>query len=220
MLNIVGGLPARTANGTSSMGVWPSPIVTSLLLGKNTSLKKKTLIILILVSLIGSCIGVLIVSWLSDNQFRQLVPFLLLIAAIALTWGQKIRVYFNRPTISPNSIRLIVVQFFIAIYGGIYGGGVAIIMLAVYGFFTFDSLRASQQLKNVLTGIMNVAAAFTFAFAGLVAWNYALPMMAGNVAGGFVGAHLLKSLNPTIVKNIVIVFAWFITTYYIFKLFA
>lgn len=219
MLNIVAGLPARTANGTSSMAVWPSPLVSSILLGKNTSLKGKTVVCLIVFSVIGSCIGVLLVSRLSDNQFKQLFPFLLLIAASALTWGSKIRHYFNKPTISPGSMWLIIFQFFIAIYAGVYGGGVAIIMLAVYGFFAFDSLKASQQLKNLLAGVMNVAAACTFAFTGLVAWNYALPLMAGNIAGGIVGAHLLRSLNPDVVRVIVIVFAWCITAYYFIKLF-
>ena len=219
MLNIIGGLPVRTANGTSSMSVWPSPLVTGLMLGKNTSVKRKTLWNLIGISLVGSCIGVLIVSKLTDNQFREAVPFLLLIAAIALTWGQRIRSRLKKPMLHVNSGWLYMLQFVLALYAGVYGGGVAIMMLAAYGFFKFSSPNASQQLKNLLTGIMNCAAATTFALTGLVAWNFAVPLMIGNIAGGIVGARLLQSLNPALIRRIVILFAWAITTYYITKLF-
>lgn len=94
----------------------------------------KKIFLLIIASLTGSCIGVLIVSKLSDKQFQQLVPLLLMIVAIALTFGQKIRKRFNQPMISVESRWLCIFQFIIAIYAGVYGGGVAIIMLAVYGF--------------------------------------------------------------------------------------
>lgn len=214
MLNIVGGLPARTANGTSSMAVWPSPLITGILLGKSTTLRKKALAVPIVISLIGSCCGVAIVSAMSDQQFKQLIPFLLATAAVALTWGQKVREHFKKPTISLESRWLYVVQFVIALYAGVYGGGVAIIMLAAYGFFTFRSLNETQQLKNLLVGLMNFAAAASFAVTGLVSWSFAVPLLIGNVVGGFVGAHLLKSLNPSIIKQIVIVFAWSITAYY------
>lgn len=218
MLNIVGGLPARVANGTSSMSVWLSPLVSALLLGKSDSHKRKTINILVIISVVGSCLGVVIVTNLSDAQFKQLVPFLLLLAAIALTWGQKIRAYFNKPILPADSKWLYVAQFVLAIYAGVYGGGVAIMMLAVYGFFAFKSVKASQQLKNLLAGVMNCATALSFACTGLVSWHFALPLMAGNLVGGVVGAHLIKSLNPAAIRAIVIVFAWFITMYYFARL--
>lgn len=219
MLNIVGGLPVKTANGTSSMAVWLSPLISGALLGKNRSVRRKTFTHLIVISFVGSCLGVFIVTKLTDQQFKQLVPFLLTIAAIALTWGQKIRKYFNNPILPTSSRWLYFVQFILAVYAGIYGGGVAIMMLAVYGFFAFKSVQASQQLKNILAGVMNLASAVSFAFAGLVAWNFALPLMVGNVAGGVVGAHLLQSLKPTVIRSVVIVFAWFITFYYFARLY-
>lgn len=219
MLNIVGGLPARVANGTSSMSVWLSPLVSALLLGKNDSLRRRTIITLVILSIAGSCLGVIIVTNLSDAQFSRLVPFLLLVAASALTWGQKIRAYFNKPILPADSRWLYAIQFVLALYAGVYGGGVAIMMLAVYGFFSFKSVQASQQLKNVLAGVMNCATALSFAYAGLVSWHFAIPLMAGNIAGGIVGAHLIKSLNPAAIKMAVIVFAWLITVYYFTKLF-
>src|SRR5436853_7641279 len=81
-----------------------------------------------------------------------------------------------------------VLQFLVSVYGGYFGAGVGILMLAVLGFMGLTNIHRMNGLKNFGGASMNGVAALSFAFSGLVSWPIALAMTTGSIAGGYLGS--------------------------------
>ena len=99
---------------------------------------------------------------------------------------------------------LTLVQFFIAIYGGFFGGGMGILMLAMLEMIHLQDIHAMNGLKAVLGVAINGAAVATFIAAKQVVWPQGLLMIFGAVAGGYGGAHVAQKLDPRWVRGLVI----------------
>jgi len=96
-------------------------------------------------------------------------------------------------------------QFLVATYGGYFGAGIGILMLAALGFMGFTSIHRMNGLKNWGGLCMNAVAAVTFAFSGLVDWSVAIAMAAGAVAGGYGGSRLAQRVPQELVRRAIMV---------------
>ena len=199
---MLAGLDPLSANITSTVALSPSQL-TSSIAGRNlvsgvhaTSFKQ-----LFIVSLLGGGLGALLLLSTPVRVFVQIVPWLILFATIVFAWGsfgRKTEVHKNIP-----SYALLIIQAIVAIYGGYFGGGIGILMLALLTF-AGQQIKAATATKNVLAFAMNVAAVSIFAFSPLVNWTAVLALGFGGIVGGLIGSWLLHRLPEKLVRGFII----------------
>ncbi|HMI82688.1 MAG TPA: sulfite exporter TauE/SafE family protein [Polyangiaceae bacterium] len=172
-------------------------------------------------SFFGGAIGALLVVKSGDRVFSRLVPWLLF-GAVGLfiaqeplrRWSTR-RSRAPRPTPPPLRQRFAVatVQFFIAVYGGFFGAGIGILMLATMGFMGQSDIHQMNRLKNISAVAINGVAGITFALSGQVRWSLALIMMASAVAGGYLSAGVAQKVGPIWARRAIVVIGLAIGVY-------
>ena len=187
------GMGARAANITSTIALFPGQIATGLAGRRDVSgAEGLSFRALVLISLVGGGVGAVLLLATPESFFERLVPFLVLFATIVFAWGS----FFRKPSaeahLSPGWARA--VQFAIAIYGGYFGGGIGILMLAALTLVGMKVRRAGAT-KNVLAGVMNASAVAIFAFSRDVHWTAALAVGIGALVGGQAGAWLMLRVD-------------------------
>ncbi len=194
------GMDARAANITSTIALFPAQLVTGFT-GRSDSESPPglTMTTLFVLSLIGGALGALILLWTPPTVFARLVPWLVLFATALFAWGG-----FFRKAPQPGKTHLppwgaAVVQFFIAIYGGYFGGGIGFLMMASLTMAGL-AVRNAGASKNILAGVMNASAVAIFAFSSDVHWIQAGVTAVGASFGGWAGALMLKTVNERLLK--------------------
>ncbi|MES2338836.1 MAG: sulfite exporter TauE/SafE family protein [Pseudomonadota bacterium] len=194
------GLPANTANATSNVALLPGAATSALAyrdeLGPLGGVGWRTLAgITFFGGLAGS--GLLVVT--PSDAFDRIIPWLLLFAFVVMVFGKSAAAWLHaRTTIGPRT--LVVAQVFLGIYGGYFGGGVGLITTAIYGLLANIVPRAMFAPRTLMLATANAAAAIIFIGFGMVAWWACLPMLAGGIVGGWLGAKIGKRLSPTMVR--------------------
>ena len=183
------GMGARAANVTSTVALFPGQVATGLTGRRHVSgAEGLSFRVLALVSLVGGVCGALLLLATPESFFERLVPFLVLFATGVFAWGSFRRQSSNRAHLSP--VTASIAQFAIAIYGGYFGGGIGMLMLAALTLAGLP-VRQAGATKNVLAAVMNTSAVAIFAFSRDVHWDAALAVAIGAIAGGQAGAWLM-----------------------------
>jgi uncharacterized membrane protein YfcA len=117
----------------------------------------------------------------------------------------------------PALIGIAVLQLVIAVYGGYFGGGIGILMLATLGMLGIEDLNEMNAIKNVLAACINGVAVITFIVAGAVVWFNALIMIAGAILGGYGGVYYARKLDQRVVRGFVIFVGCVMSIYFFFK---
>ncbi len=198
------GLDARTANIASTLALFPAQMTTGWVGRHNVSgVAGLGFRALTIISLAGGAVGAALLLLTSSSFFGHLVPWLVLFATAVFAYGS----FFSRlkegegPKIGAPAAG--VAQFFIAIYGGYFGGGIGFLMLAALTGAGL-AMRAAGATKNVLAGVMNAAAVAIFLFTPDIPWLTVAVTCAGAVIGGYVGALLLRRANERFVRAFVV----------------
>jgi uncharacterized protein len=194
------GMDARAANITSTVALFPAQIVTGYT-GKDNAagVSGLSLKALFAISVAGGAVGGLILLATPPSFFARLVPWLVLFATILFAWGS----FFRKPpppgqpTLPPAGAGI--AQFFIAIYGGYFGGGIGLLMMAALAM-AGQGVRNAGATKNVLAGVINTAAVAMFVFSSDVHWLQVLVTSLGASIGGRGGALMLKSVPENALK--------------------
>jgi hypothetical protein len=176
-------------------------------------------------SLLGGVTGALLVVKSGDRVFSRLVPWLLF-GAVGLfmaqeplrRWSMR-RERAPRPETAPLQRRLMVaaVQFLIAVYGGFFGAGIGILMLATMGFMGQSDIHQMNRLKNISAVAINGVAGITFALSGQVRWSLALIMMVSAMAGGYLSAGVAQKIGPLWARRAIVVIGLGIGVYTLVK---
>ena len=155
------------------------------------------------VSLLGGLIGSWLLTITGNETFSRLVPFLIFFATLLfLALG-----FVVRRTGQPRPRRIwlaVLFQFFVAIYGGFFGAGIGILMLATLGFIGLSDIHQMNALKNCLGSLINIVAAITFICRGMVDWPRVGIMTLGAVAGYYLGSHYAQKIPQPWVRRIVL----------------
>jgi uncharacterized membrane protein YfcA len=192
---ILTGMDARAANITSTVALFPAQIVTGFTGRAGASGPPGlSMRMLFAVSLAGGALGGVILLATPPSFFAKLVPWLVLFATALFAWGS-----FVRKQPGPGEAHLPpwaagIAQFFIAIYGGYFGGGIGLLMMAALTM-TGLAVRAAGATKNVLAGVMNASALALFVFSADVHWVQVAFTAAGASLGGWAGARMLQRVN-------------------------
>jgi uncharacterized membrane protein YfcA len=188
------GMGARAANITSTVALFPGQVLTGWA-GRTqvAGLPGLGLRPLMGISLAGGGAGAVLLLATPESFFQHLVPFLVLFATVLFAWGSFMRRPADgKPHIGPRWAAG--AQAVVAVYGGYFGGGVSMLMLALLTL-AGQQLRVAGATKNVLNAVLNISAVAVFALSPDVHWPGALAVGAGALAGGQVGAWALLRVN-------------------------
>ncbi len=209
-----------TANATSTIGLWPGALAAAWAYSGERVGQPPWARWLLVPSVIGAVAGAVLVVALPPALFDALVPWLILTAAILFAaQPYLVRAGSNsapRATSIPLACGL---QLLVAVYGGYFGAGIGILMLAVLGLLGLGDIHRLNAVKNVLGMVVNGAAAAFFAAGSLlgghdVSWPHAAVMAVAAVAGGLAGSAVARRLPARIVRRAVAVIAFALAGYY------
>jgi uncharacterized membrane protein YfcA len=197
------GIPPLTANATSTLAL---VIGTSGGMFGNRQYIKATkpwLWRFLPVSIIGGRIGSALLTHTSNQIFSKLVPFLILFATLIFLAQGAFRRFASSDGKSVSIRGAVLFQFAVAIYGGYFGAGIGILMLATLRFIGMGNIYEMNTLKTILGSLINLMAALWFIGAGLIDWPSAAIMTVGAVAGYYLGAHFSQRISQERVRQIV-----------------
>lgn len=211
------GTPPVMANATTAAGLWPASV--SSVIGYRDSIGKdarRRALPLVVASLVGGTAGATLLLRTSDVTFVKLLPWLLLFATLVFTFGRTIGARLAKAK-TAGAIAVVtatVAQLVVSTYGGYFGGGMGIMMLAIFTLLGMENIHEMNGIKNVLGALINGAAVTAFAIARLVDWRVAGTLAVGAVIGGYAGAALARRISVARVRILVLVLAWSLTIFF------
>lgn len=212
------GIPPVAANATNTLALWPGAVSSAVAYRRDTRASLKTLVVLGAVSLAGGLLGALLLVRTSDTSFMRLLPWLMLVAATAFTFSSRLTPHASagppQHLVAPWAVLL---QFVIAVYGGYFGGGIGIMMLATLSVAGMTDIHEMNGLKSTLGATINGIALAEFIFKGAVSWRPGLIMVAGGIIGGYTGASLARRVDRRHVRLFVIAVGWTMTIYFFLR---
>jgi len=212
----LGGISPISANATSSIVQFPGYVTSTLAYWSDIQRMWRGALVLALVSVLGSLGGALILLSLDNPQFQSLVPWLL-VAATALfaagPWLTPKRAH-QEDAQQGRSLASPFLQFFTAIYGGFFGAGMGIMMLATLGLTESGDYHRLNALKNMLATVIAIVAIAVFVSGGVVAWLHAALMAPGVALGGWSGVWAARRLPQGVVRGVVIAVGLALAAYY------
>lgn len=225
---ILFGVPPVIANATSTLALVAG--TSGSLYGFRARLHevRPWLKTFIPVSLLGGWIGSYLLTRGSEQSFARLVPFLVLFATLLFMLQGVLRRRVAHHAVVEISgpmgkgrmpfLWAVIFQFFVSVYGGYFGAGIGILMLASLGFLGFTDIHQMNTLKNVLGSLINLVAALWFTGCGLINWPIMGVMTVGAVAGYFVGATYSQRLSQQHVRHLITAIGLIITVVMFWKL--
>jgi uncharacterized protein len=198
------GIPEVAANVTNTVALCPGYLGGAIAQRQDLRGQERRLWFLLPAGIIGGIAGGLLLLYISGDMFRIIVPFLILLASVLLAVQDRIREWIKRHAgKSPNKegiTNTILPVGLAAVYGGYFGAGLSVIVLATLGLFFDDTLTRLNALKQCISLSINVAAAVFFIFSGMVVWPLAAVMAVGALAGGSVGGRVAGRINPDLLR--------------------
>jgi len=163
----------------------------------------------LLLLVVPSCFGGALGGWLllrtPASTFEKLVPLLILVATLLFAIPTGRVVPASGAPSTAHIIFAFAFQFLVGVYGGYFGAGMGILMLAALGLIGLTDMHQMNGLKNVLAVCINGIAAIYFALSKAVMWRDVAVLAAGTIIGGFLGARLARHLGRTFVRRAVVV---------------
>ena len=203
------GVPPVTANVTNTVALCPGYLGATFAQLKDLRGQGRRLWFVLPTSVLGGIAGGMLLLHTSDNTFRRLVPYLILLAVGLLFFQDQLRNWVvgraseSGPKVVHEAWAILPVMP-AAVYGGYFGAGVGVMVLAVLGLVLDDSLTRLNALKQTISFSINTAAAIFFIFSGQVLWATALVMAIGALAGGVLGGRMAGKIKPLTLRKIVI----------------
>ncbi len=211
---VVAGIPAVMANASNTVALVPGAVTSGIVYRADIGrVQEKRLPVWFLVCLLGGIVGAVLLLVTSDRTFRQIAPWLLGFATLLFAFGQQVSLAM-RGRLHANQPLMLLLLFPIAVYGGYFGGGIGIMILAAFRLYGMTDIHAMNGIKTLLSATLNAVAAVMFIVAHQVAWAPTLAMMAAGIAGGYAGPVAARRLRPGVIRAIVIVVGVLMTAYF------
>jgi uncharacterized membrane protein YfcA len=204
------GLDSVTANATSTVAIWPGTVGSVWGYRRELRQAEPRFRVLIVPSLVGGITGALLLRWTPPAFFDRLVPFLILFATLLFMAQEPVQRMLKTADAEAHKstswlVGALLFQLAVGIYGGYFGAGIGILMLAALSILGLSDIHEMNSLKVVFGGSINGIAAAYFIWARMVYWPDVLIMAVGAIVGGYGGAGAARKLGRTTVRRIVIV---------------
>ncbi|MDC0707755.1 sulfite exporter TauE/SafE family protein [Stigmatella sp. ncwal1] len=216
------GVDPIRANATSTVALWPGDVASALAYRREMEGQGRLAASLGVASLLGGAVGAILLLNSSRATFSALVPAMLLMATLLFTFGGPLlaRLRGGGPGAEDRTLPLgvsLVLQFLVSIYGGYFGAGLGILMLALFSVMGLKNIHKANALKSVLGVLLNGLVTAIFVSADAIAWEHGALVTAGTTSGSFLGAAVARKLNPDRVRAFVGATAWVLTGYYFWR---
>ena len=214
------GLPPLAANITNWVALTPGNFMALAAYRSELADMRKEMRAHLWVSFIGGAVGSLLLLWTGEARFQKAVPWLILTATVFFALGEWIKKRLNTlrdPAHPPSRRWLLVFEFVLLVYGGYFGAGMGIVLLAALAISGARSIHHANAQKNLMTVALSAAGLIIFMPSGHVAWSYALPLFAGAMLGGYSTVRFVKRVPERVVRNAVLVWAITLTAYSFWK---
>ncbi len=196
VLTIPFGIPSRMANATNSTGLWPGSLSGAFGFINLFKQTERQLKLLLVPTLLGSIVGALLLVSTRQKIFDAIIPVLILLATGILAFQPYIKKWAaNQPKKLPMWVGILL-QFLVAIYGGYFGAGMGIMMLATISLTVEGNVHELNSLKNWLAVVINIACTALFFFQRLILLLPASALVVGGLIGGYVGARTSQRFDP------------------------
>ncbi len=214
------GVPAVAANTTNTAALWPGVVASIAAYRRDFDTSPGVLVLLSVISVVGGLFGAALLLHTPEIAFRRLVPYLLATATALFALSDRIApsAFIRSPVRSRGSLLRIafvsLLQLVISIYGGYFGAGMGIVLLATLALIGMQNIHSMNAAKSLLSAIINGVAIVTFVMARTIIWPYALIMALGAIAGGYFGAYYGRRVEPKLVRGLVIAVGSALSTYF------
>jgi hypothetical protein len=215
------GVPAVAANVTNTVALCPGYFGGTLAQWNDLQTQKERLWRVVPASVVGGVIGGGLLLQTGERLFRELVPWLILLASGLLAIQDPVRAWLTRRMAAGQGSSLEKITWLpvglASIYGGYFGAGLSVIVLSALGLTLEDSLTRLNALKQAVAFSVNVAAAIFFLFSGQVLWSAALVMAVGALVGGVLGGRLAGRVKPATLRWTVVAIGVVISIIYLVR---
>ncbi len=203
------GLNSVGANATSTVAIWPGTVGSIWGYRRELRTVQSRMFLLVAPSLVGGIAGALLLRWTPPALFDRLVPFLILFATLLFMAQEPVqRMLKTADAEAHKSAKwltgALLFQLGVALYGGYFGAGIGILMLAALAIIGLTDIHQMNGLKTLCGMSINGVAAVYFIWAGMVYWHYVVLMAVAAIAGGYGGAGAARKVGRTAVRRIVI----------------
>ena len=221
----IAGLPERVANMTSTIGLWPGSAASVVAAGREfRRLPLGMLIAFSIISLAGGAAGSYLLLRTTNDQFRLVIPWLLAFATVVFAFSRPIARWAGRGHGSRSfgwTMLVAIVQLAVAIYGGYFGAGIGVLMLAGLSFAGLDDIHQMNALKVLLATLINLVAAIVFLTQSReISWAFAGWMALASTVGGFLGMVGGRRVRPDRLRLFIIAVGTALSAYYFWNAYA
>jgi uncharacterized membrane protein YfcA len=215
------GVPAIQANATNTTALWPG-VLFSLFAWRREAATAPYKALLAVTSLVGGAAGALLLLKTPPVLFERSVPFLLLAATLMFTLNpllaKRLSAVEGPATISRTRLAATTgLVLLIAVYGGYFGGGIGLLILAALGLLGLTDYHHMNAFRLILSCCANAVAVAVFALAGAVYWPAASLMLVGAIVGGYGGARVMRRIPAPILRRLVIGFGLAMSAYFFYR---
>jgi uncharacterized protein len=205
------GVPSIIANASSTVAVIPGILASAWAYRADFRTSDNfPFVSLVIVSVVGGIAGALLLLLTPQRTFDFVIPWLLLLATLLFISGLQIAPVLNR-IFHIGPVTVVIIQFFIAVYGGYFGGAIGIMMLATWTVFGLTNIHTMNASRTLLGTATNLVAIMIFISAHIVWWPQTLVMLVGTVGGGYAGARWARQANPRVLRACIMVISIGIT---------
>ena len=214
---LLSGLPPIAANATTAAGLLPASFMSAVAY-RNDFSTDRLFVVLAAASAIGGVLGAAVLLGTTESTFELALPLLLAFASLVFTFGGRAVARLGKLAQGTGGLTVVfVVQVVIATYGGYFGGGMGILMLATFAFVGLSDIHRMNGMKSSLAVLINGAAVLLFAFTHKIVLLPWLAVALGGMVGGYIGARTARRIAAPTVRRFVIVYAWGMTAYFAWK---
>jgi uncharacterized membrane protein YfcA len=215
------GVPPIPANATNTIALWMGTAASGGAYRSRLDVPRRVMIPLLSASLLGGLIGAFLLLKTPAHTFMRVLPWLTLGATLLFAFGKKLAgkrgSVIEEQTTGAALVGATLFQLAVGVYGGYFGGGMGIVMLAMLAALGMTDIHAMNALKSVMGFVINGVAVVTFTLARAVYWKHGMVMIIGSIAGGYLGAHYAMKLPQVWIRYFVVLVGTAMTAYFFWR---